>query len=468
MTIVPIGKVFVQEPKGEESGYWSKLDQRMQELVQKVVGQCVEALLFSELDRQIQRKRHQRRGKMWGELHSQMKCNKCGSQQRNDYRRNGSYPRGLDTRYGHIGFHMPQVECHCGGSVRVNYPMLKARQRIWEDVRIEIRQQAGLKLPLRAIKAKLDACLGGSVGLRTINTCIRATAIGAEVESRLALSETPPVLLVDGIWVTVMYPTGKQCKDRAGRLRAEKRGQRRVVLVAQGVWPTTGRREVLGWVIAESEDQTAWSELIALLRQKNVRMEQIQLIIGDGSPGFEALRQKELAETPFQRCIFHKLQNVLRDLKAPIALDRLSARTYKQTILQQAERIWQADDIGAARKAQQAFCDRWRTEQPVAVETLSRDFELTLTFYTVQANARLHDQDWPLQLLRTSSHLERENREIRSLFRHHLLFHSQQGLAAALFLQTLARRVTSLSVPDLPAFTHTLDQLLNLADHFLT
>jgi transposase-like protein len=292
--------------------------------------------------------------------------------------------------------------------------------------------------------------------------------VGAEVERRLALTETPPVLIVDGIWVTVMYPTGKQCKDRAGRMRAEKRGQRRVVLVAQGVWPTTGKREVLGWVIAQSEDQTAWSELIALLRQKNVRMEQIQLIIGDGSPGFEALRQKELAETPFQRCIFHKLQNVLRDLKAPIALDRLSARAYKQSILRQAEHIWQADDICAARKAQQDFCDRWRTEQPVAVDTVCRDFELTLTFYNVQVDARLRGEDWPLQCLRTSSHLERENREFRSLFRHHLLFHSQQGLTAALFLQTLARRVTSRSVPDLPAFTRSLDEYLDLANHFLT
>jgi len=467
MPIVPIGKVRIQEPKVEESGYWSKLDERIQVVVEKVVGQCLEGLLWGELDRQIQRKRHQRRGKMRGELHSQMRCNKCGSQQRNDYRRNGSYARGLDTRYGHIRFRMPQVECQCGGSVRVSYPMLKARQRIWEDVRVAIRQQAGLKLPLRAIKAQLDACLGGSVGLRTINACIRATAVGAEVERRLALAETPPVLIIDGIWVTVMYPTGKTCKDRAGRMRAEKRGQRRVVLVAQGVWPTNGRREVLGWVIAESEDQTAWGELIALLRQKNVQIGQIQLIIGDGSPGFEALRQKELAETPFQRCIFHKLQNVLRDLKAPLALDRLSARTYKQTILQQAERIWQANDIGSARTAQQAFCDRWRTEQPGAVDTICRDFELTLTFYTVQADARLRGEDWPLQLLRTSSHLERENREFRSLFRHHLLFHSQQGLTAALFLQTLARRATSFSVPVLPAFTNTLNQLLDLAHHFL-
>lgn len=467
MTIVPIGKVLVQEPKGEESGYRAKLDQQIRSMVQKVVGQCLEAMLWSELDRQLQRKRHQRRGQMWGDMHSQMRCGKCGSHQRNDYRRNGSYARGLDTVYGHVCFRMPQVECQCGGSVRVKYPLLPARQRVWEDVRVEIRQHAGLKQPLRAIKAKLDPVLGGSLGLRTINACIRATAVGAEVERRLALAQTPPVVLVDGIWVTVMYPTGKQHKDRAGRMRAEKRGQRRVVLVAQGVWPTSGRREVLGWVIAESEDQDAWGELLALLRQKGLQLEQVQLFIGDGAPGFEALRLKELAQTPFQRCIFHKLQNVWRDLKAPAPLDHLSARAYKQTILQQAERIWQAQDAPAARQIQQTFCDRWRTEQPKAVDTLCRDFELTLTFYAVHADALARGEDWPLQLLRTSSHLERENRETRSLFRHHLLFHSHQGLTAALLLQTLARRTTTHSVPDLCAFTRSLDEFLDLAARFL-
>ena len=467
MTIVPIGKVIVQEPKAAGEGYWTELDQQMQAVVRGVIGQCLEAMLIGELDRQLQRKRHHRRGKMWGEMHSQMKCGKCGSVKRNDYRRNGSYERGLATSYGQISFRMPQVECQCGRSVQVPYPMLKRRQRIWEDVRIEIRQWAGLKLSLRAIKAELDARLGGSVGLRTINTRRRATAVGAEVARRLVLRETPPVLLVDGIWVTVMVPTGKRCKDRIGRMRMEKRGQRRVVLVAQGVWPTSGRREVLGWVIAESESQTAWGDLLAQLRQKGWRTEQVQLIIGDGSTGFEALRLQEFPQIPFQRCIFHKLQNVLRELKAPAGLDRPAARAYKQAILQQAERIWQADDVSTARQLQQAFCDRWRAEQPRAVDTLSRDFDLTLTFYQVAADAHACGQDWPLSLLRTSSHLERENREIRSLFRHHLLFHSQMGLTAALLLQMLVRRSTSHSVPDLHAFTLSLNELLDLAARFL-
>lgn len=468
MTIVQIGKVIMQEAKGEGSRYWQVLEQEVGRIVRQVVGACLEAMLTKEVDRQLARKRHQRRAKMWGEMKSEMKCKRCGSQQRNQFRRNGSYARGLDTGYGHVVFRMPQVECKCGGGVRVKYPMLKARQRIWEDVRLEIREKSGLKLPLRVIKAELDARLGGSVGLRSINQCICATAPGATIYERMGNIATPPVILVDGVWVTVMYPTGEKRMDRISRQRQVKRGQRRVVLMAQGVWPESGKREMLGWKIAESEDQDAWSDLVAVIRQRGVRWEQVQLLIGDGSPGFEALRLHSFPDLPFQRCVFHKLQNISRDLVAPQHLSREQAHTYKHDILHQAQAIWQASSFSLAQQRLHDFCARFQSEQPTAVQTLLRDVELTFTFYHVQAQAAERGQNWPFHFLRTSSHLERENRETRSLFRHRLLFQSLQGLTAALFLQTLIRSSTSLAVPDLFPFSRSLGDFLDTAAKFLT
>jgi len=467
MTIVPIGKVQLQEPKGTDSAYWRKLHEQLENVTQEVIGRCLEELLRTELDQHLKRKRHQRRSQEAGATDLRTKCQRCGSQKISDYRRNGSYERGLDTHYGHVHFRMPQVECQCGGSVRVAYRMLKPRQRIWEDVQVQIRQKAGLKMSLREIKAELDACLGGSLGLRTINECIRATQPGEEVWRRLPVERLPPVLVVDGIWVTVMLSNGTQRKDACGRQRSVKHGERRVVLVAQGVWPTTGRREVLGWVIAQNEDQASWSDLIALLRQKGVYMEQVQLVIGDGSPGFEALRQRQFAQTPFQRCIFHKLQNVSRDLLPPPQLSRAQARDYKKAILQQAEQVWEAEVESDARQRLRAFCLRWQAEQPAAVATLQRDFDLTLTFFCVQVDASLRGEQWPVQLLRTSSHLERENREIRSRFRRALLFHSLEGLSASLLLFFLMRKSVFLSVPNLDQFDRDLDALLDLGHHFL-
>lgn len=130
MTIVPIGKVRLQEPKGEDSGYWRELHEQLEKITQEVIGRCLEELLRTELDQYLKRKRHQRRSQVAGETNLRTKCQRCGSQKNSDYRRNGSYERGLDTHYGHVHLRMPQVECRCGGSVRVAYRMLKPRQRI--------------------------------------------------------------------------------------------------------------------------------------------------------------------------------------------------------------------------------------------------------------------------------------------------------------------------------------------------
>jgi predicted metal-dependent HD superfamily phosphohydrolase len=63
---------------------------------------------------------------------------------------------------------MPQVRCECGGSVKMPYQIIRARQRIWDDLEWEIRAEYGWGMSLRWIKAKEDAKLKGSLGLRTL------------------------------------------------------------------------------------------------------------------------------------------------------------------------------------------------------------------------------------------------------------------------------------------------------------
>jgi transposase-like protein len=56
-----------------------------------------------------------------------------------------------------------------------------------------------------------------------------------------------------------------------------------VILVAPGFWED-GRREVLDWQIAKSEDQNAWEVLVQRLWERGCRPEQgLQLVVRDGS-----------------------------------------------------------------------------------------------------------------------------------------------------------------------------------------
>ena len=71
--------------------------------------------------------------------------------------------------------------------------------------------------------------------------------------------------------------------------------------------------------------------------------------------------------------------------------------------------------------------DMARAGSPSAVATLERDFEQTLAFYTLEGIPR----EW----IRTTSLLERTNRELRRKFRQAVTFGSQAGAQVAIFLQ---------------------------------
>lgn len=248
------------------------------------------------------------------------------------------------------------------------------------------------------------------------------------------LSSFPPVVEEDGVWITLMKKTGEKCKDGLGRLRSVKMGHRAVVLFARGCWPKKGEHSLLTWLAAEKESEESWGDLLFAIKQLKLRtLGRWDLLIGDGASGLAAARQIYCPDVPLQRCIFHKLRNLLRHLTVPETMDRLSARAYRRRILDEAHLIWQADGEPQAWQRYHAFCQKWNDSQPKAVRTLRRDFEHTLTFFQVQALALFQGQDWPLIHLRTTSHLERENRNFRRRFRQAVRFHSQQGLEATVF-----------------------------------
>jgi putative transposase len=450
MAIVPVGKVNVQAETNPENGeaYFEKLYSELNRNCGEVVARSIGAMLEQELDGMLKRKRHHRYAGEADQWDGRMKCGKCGSQKREDFRRNGHYRRGLDTSYGHLTIEMPQVECQCGGGVRVKYQTLQSRQRIWKDLEIEFRNASGYGMNLRQIKDKYDGKIGGSLGLRTINSRICDVSKLVPIWQQTKIEDLPSVVRVDGIWITLMKVTGEYRQDKQGRRRKVKKGKRIPILVAQGIWPERGRQEVIGWVIADGEDHVGWSDLFFQLRQKGLILEDLRLLIADGSAGLEALRQKKFPNVPFQRCVFHKLKNIWRDLKTPQGLDYAQAHEEKLKVIRHAAQIWKADTESEAWSRMRAFSLTWQNEQPKAVDTLQTGFEWTLSFYQVLVQAEQAGQHWSAALFRTTSQLERENRNIRRRLDRAVVFHSEQGLAACFYLnQVFCQSMRTSSIP---------------------
>jgi len=438
MTIVPIGTLLLQVPPQEHAEFVPELQTAIQEQILRIVGRCLEEALETELEHQLGRGRYRRRRHSKGQ-EIERRCSRCGSHQRQGFCRNGHYPRYLDTHWGRVVLGVPQVQCVCGGNVPMSFRTLRPGQRIWDDLEVEVRVEYHRGLSYRQIKMDLDERLGSSVGLRTLNQCVLQVVPEGKPSKPFEMGEVPPVVRLDGIWITVMFPTGQTQRDRLGRLRAVKRAKKVPILAAQGVWPLTGKTMLLAWTRAESEDEASWQKFLEQLYETGITPENgLALLVADGSKGLRAAYENIYWTIPLQRCVFHKLRNVAQALDIPEGLDRLAAHAYRTQFLCSAARIWQAPDEIEARQRYAAFCRQWQSQQPKATATLSRDLDETLAFYAVQERAAAYGQDWPSHLLRTTSPLERTFREFRRRYRNAVLFYSEQG-AKAVTAQLAAR-----------------------------
>lgn len=431
MTIVRLGSPNVQVPReADRRSYLEKLWWQIEKLVMYVIERCIHEALETEVRRALGRRTYQRCEQAAFGSNGAF-CRRCRSRDRRRFQRNGHYRRYLDTHWGRIGIDMPQVKCHCGGAVWIGFQTLQPYQRMWDDLEGQIRERCGQGLSLRQTKAELDGLLASSVGLRKLNEVVQAMAYLAPDQQGAERTHSPPVVRLDGLWIKFMELTGEVAKDRSGRLRAVKTGASRPILVAQGVWPQTGRQEILAWRLERDEGTQSWLNMLDHLEHLGIGPHNgLQLLIGDGSLGLHSAWQALFWQVPFQRCIFHKLRNIRRDLIAPEDLhpNQVSAFKWRQT--RRAAHIWRATSEHDARLRLRKLAHSWLEEQPLARATLLRDFDKTIAFYQVQAQALHSGQVWPAKALRTTSPLEREFRSDRKRLRQSVLFHSHRGWRA--------------------------------------
>jgi transposase-like protein len=430
MTIVPIGNLPLQVPESSSPEFIFELVEQIQNMILHLVGRFLEESLETEMDRFLGRKWYKRRRRAKGK-ETGVYCSKCRSHRRQDFRRNGHYQRQLAIQWGRVNVNVPQTKCQCGGNVRMKYQTIRPRQRIWDDLELEIQAEYGRGLSYRQIKVDLDQRLQSSVGLRTLNQRVLQIGSGEGGFAFLKKGEVPPVVRVDGIWITVMFATGETKMDQAGRKRPAKRAKKVPILAAQGVWPTTGRTQLLAWMRADGEDAASWQKFLEMLFEAGITTENgLVMLVSDGGTGFRAAYENVYWHVSLQRCVFHKLRNIAQSIRIPAELDRQAAHEYRAEFLRSAARIWQASDEAEARQLYTAFCKTWQTQQAKAIQTLARDFDDTLKFYAIQEQAALRGEKWPARLLRTTSPLERMFREFRQRYRKAILFHSAAGLQA--------------------------------------
>lgn len=157
---------------------------------------------------------------------------------------------------------------------------------------------------------------------------------------------------------------------------------------------------------------------------------------------FEHPRQRYLllgseitfGEVTHQRCIFHKMANVLDALKMEPGMTPEQKRERRVEVARALVKVWEGSTEAEIQAKLQEFVAEWQKTQPEAAAKLQADFGSTTAYLRVQEEVRREGQEWETRFLRTTSSLERTNRSIREKVRKAGVFQTSEGLRANAFL----------------------------------
>jgi hypothetical protein len=394
------------------------------------VKAVIEALLEAEVSAKLGREKGAVRHISGQPREVDWVCGQCGCADAQHFTRDGHYRRSLQTGWGSIqGLRVPMLECQqCGHDVICHFTILEKYERFWLDLDQDVVLGSGLCESLRHLAERWGEAVGSSIGLRTLNERVNQLAPLLSQAHQGRITQVPAVIQFDGIWLRLQVPTGTLKTDRRGRRRQQRKGKRMVLLVALGLWTDgSGRREILDWELAEGETQPEWQRLLDRLEERGVRPEAgLQAIIRDGKGELgAAVAQVYGTGVIEQRCVFHKLRNVADKAREDKSGEQ--HRELREQLLEQASAIYQAETAAQARERLSSFVSIWAEQAPKAVATLQRNFEQTIAFYALGGIVR--------ELVRTTSLLERTNRELRRKFRQACCFSSRRGAEVAIYLQ---------------------------------
>lgn len=328
-------------------------------------------------------------------------------------RRSGYFKRVLDTQYGRIQqLRVPKLRL---GNKGRSWQILERYQRSLSGLLDMAGYLYTLGLSLRDLQEALYFLLGSVLSRTAVNQVTLRVQERMNKQQQEAITATPPILIVDGVWVSIQYTLDSFKLDRAGHQRQCRQAQERVILVAMAVWPD-GTYHVLDFAIAATEDQQAWQALFERLIARGLDPQQVRLLVSDGTKGLLEAMAGCLPKAKQQRCITHKVRGMERYLTyqhLPTQDEQgrpLTEAEAKQlrwaTLKQEAYAIYDLPSLAEAQAQLQAFKQKWQSLEPKAVHAFLWGIKRTFTFYDFGKELHLH--------IRTTNHLERFFREFRA------------------------------------------------------
>jgi len=293
------------------------------------------------------------------------------SENRTAYR-NGYRDRQLKTRIGSLTLSVPRFR-----SGEFSTSLFTRYQRSEQALVLSMMEMVINGVSTRNVTKVTEELCGTSFSKSTISLlCKRLDPAVKEFRNR-PLNKHYPFVIVDALYT---------------KSREEKRVRSVGVLIAIAV-AEDGRREIIGFTVADSESESSWSKFFTSLKERGLK--NVDYLISDNHTGLRKALAKQFQGSTWQRCQTHFSRNILD------AANKKSQSELKSWL----KALYNAKNITIARKIKDEIVSIFQGKAPKAMEVLESGFDDAMAIMDLPEKYR--------RRLRTSNSIERLNQEIR-------------------------------------------------------
>lgn len=287
--------------------------------------------------------------------------------------RAGYYDRTLQTRAGEVNLKIPKLRKLPFESAIIQ--RYQRREISVEEAMIEM-YLAGVSV--RRVEDITEALWGTKVSPGTISNMNQKIYEQIEKWRNLPLEKHYTYVYMDGIWLKRSW--GGEVKNIS-------------VLVAVGV-NDDGYREIIGVSEGLKEDKESWREFLRYLKGR--KLESIDLVISDKSPGLIEVLPEFYPEARWQRCVVHFYRNVFH----------MVPHNKVKEVATMLKAIHAQENLEEARKKRDTITQKLRDMKlKQAADILAGSGDETFSYYYYPV------EHW--KKIRTNNGLERIMKEIR-------------------------------------------------------
>lgn len=290
--------------------------------------------------------------------------------------KNGYYKRELHTQHGKIEDLKIPRDRKSEFQTALFEPY--SRRENWLEEAVISMYKGGMST--RDIAQFIEKMYGTKYSPTTISNITNVVLKDVDVWRNRPLKKRYSVLYMDGMYVSLKRDTVEN----------------ESIYVVMGI-DEEGHRQILGYYVGGNEGANHCREIFADLRKRGV--EEVLIGVADGLTGLKDAFLSVFPKADFQRCVVHKLRNLIGKVRVQD----------KTKVLEAVKPVYSSPTHEEAIAAFRDFERAWNAKYPRELQSWREDLEDLLNFYKYPEMIRY--------ALYTTNPIERTIKEIRKRIR---------------------------------------------------